>query len=538
MRLRESSLGVRHFFANGFAQSQPLHDDAGNLIYDGRRTFTYDAWNRLTEVRIDDGDGATGAGDTLVATFAYDGLGRRVSKTVDNAADWDCTYHYYYDTSWRRIEMRDGSNQVLKQYVYGTRYVDNPVQIGVNTDPGEDDDAEETGTQDYCDDFYYPVQDANFNVTGLVDSGGDLVERYEYTPYGQRAVFKNAGSSDETTSAPLYESQRVACGLQPAAWSICDLGHQGLLLDKEIGLYDNRRRVLQPRFGRFMQRDPIGYADGMGLYEYTSSSPNCRLDPTGLGSVLEGIYAWENSPAGHPDAGHGMYASEYRAFVSTIRQRAAEAIHSVRRPDRHYSLPIGLPTLADKLQKGLDHVVDFSPWPPAGATGRYLPFSNTMEVPRNASERTLIEELNHAYHDSAWWAYGPEYSEALAAAIDAILTNLGSLDAVENTIRRRGPCKTVKTHWKEFWDVMARSFGGDRYAVTFQWTELVYLKHDRKLTYNDVQEAMDAMGLKISCTQLEGLYNGIMEAEGVLDEEKPGQCCKVRCPEDLPPCFK
>jgi RHS repeat-associated protein len=267
--------------ANGFAASQPLHDPAGNLTYDGRHTFTYDAWNCLTEVRIDDGDGALDAGDTLVAAFAYDGLGRRVSKTVDNSADWDCTYHYYYDLAWRRIEMRDGSDQVLKQYVYGTRYVDNPVQIGVNTDPGEDDDAEETGTQDYCDDFYYPIQDANFNVVGVVNSAGDLVERYEYTPYGERTVFKNAGSSDATTSAPLYESQRVACGMQPAAWSLCDIGHQGLFLDKEIGLYDNRRRVLHPRFGRFMQRDPAGYADGMGLYEYVNSGPTGWVDPLG-----------------------------------------------------------------------------------------------------------------------------------------------------------------------------------------------------------------------------------------------------------------
>jgi hypothetical protein len=61
------------------------------------------AWNRLVQVRIDDGDGALDSGDTLVATHRYDGQGRRVSKTVDNAADWDCTYHYTYDTSWRRI---------------------------------------------------------------------------------------------------------------------------------------------------------------------------------------------------------------------------------------------------------------------------------------------------------------------------------------------------------------------------------------------------------------------------------------------------
>ena len=232
-------------------------------------------------------------------------MGRRVSKTVDNAADWDCTYHDYYDTSWRRIEMTGGSGHVLKQYVYGTRYVDNPVQIGVNTNPGEDDDGEEAGTQDFCDDFCWPIQDANFNVVGLVDSAGDLVERYEYTPYGERTVFTNAGSNDEATSAPLYESQRVEESGEPQAWSLCDLGHQGLFLDKELGLYDNRFRVLHPRFGRFMQRDPAGsradggqhadalnplsgnpatdeYPDGFNLYQCAGTNPLTFLDPQGL----------------------------------------------------------------------------------------------------------------------------------------------------------------------------------------------------------------------------------------------------------------
>jgi len=247
----------------------------------------------------DDGDGALhSAGDTLVATHRYDGLGRRVSKTVDNAADWDSTYHYTYDTSWRRIEMRDGTDQPLKQYVYGTRYVDNPLReaslvighsslvIGPTDQAPTDDPDFDPEDPDHDPAWYYPVQDANFNVAGLVDSAGDLVERYEYTPYGERTVFKNAGSSDETTSAPLYESQRVLrwvggnpTGEQP--YSYCDLGHQGLFLDKELGLYDNRFRVLHPRFGRFMQRDPMGYADGMSLYEYVHSGPTGWADPLG-----------------------------------------------------------------------------------------------------------------------------------------------------------------------------------------------------------------------------------------------------------------
>ena len=45
---------------------------------------------------------------------------------------------------------------------------------------------------DYSD--YWVVQDANYNVVGVVNEHGRLSERYEYTPYGHRVVFITAGS--------------------------------------------------------------------------------------------------------------------------------------------------------------------------------------------------------------------------------------------------------------------------------------------------------------------------------------------------------
>ena len=41
-------------------------------------------------------------------------MGRRISKAVDNFDDWDQTYHYYY-SGQQMVEMRDGSDQTIKQ---------------------------------------------------------------------------------------------------------------------------------------------------------------------------------------------------------------------------------------------------------------------------------------------------------------------------------------------------------------------------------------------------------------------------------------
>lgn len=41
------------------------------------------------------------------------------------------------------------------------------------------------------------------------------------------------------------------------------------------------KAYLHPRLGRFLQRDPAGYVDGMGLYEYERSGPLGQVDPTG-----------------------------------------------------------------------------------------------------------------------------------------------------------------------------------------------------------------------------------------------------------------
>lgn len=58
--------------------------------------------------------------------------------------------------------------------------------------------------------------------------------------------------------------------------------YTGRRYDPETGLYYYRARMYSPELGRFLQPDPIGYADGMNMYAYVGNNSINMVDPMGL----------------------------------------------------------------------------------------------------------------------------------------------------------------------------------------------------------------------------------------------------------------
>ena len=115
-------------------------------------------------------------------------------------------------------------------------------------------------------DAYVYLQDANYNVTAVVDNSGTVVERYSYTAYGESTVlepdFSNDPNGTDIDNEYLYTGRR---------------------LDPETGLQINRNRIYDPPLGRWLTRDPIGYVgSAYNLYEYVSGMPTVAIDPFGL----------------------------------------------------------------------------------------------------------------------------------------------------------------------------------------------------------------------------------------------------------------
>jgi RHS repeat-associated protein len=232
----------------GVGQAALKFDANGNLRIDETgRTLVYDAWNRLVQVK--DTSSAT------LANYAYDALNRRISELgPDLAYDlFGLTHHFYYSANWQVLEERVMA-VTHAQYVWSPVYVDALVL--------RDRDPSNAGA---LSEHLYVQQDANFNVTALVNTSGTVVERYVYDPYGAPTV---------------YDGNWSALAGSAFAWLYL---HQGGRYELQTGLYQFRNREYSPTLGRFVQRDPIGFAAGdTNIYRSVSDSPENFTDPSGL----------------------------------------------------------------------------------------------------------------------------------------------------------------------------------------------------------------------------------------------------------------
>ncbi len=160
-----------------------------------------------------------------IAEFAYDALGRRVSRITYHDSQ---TTRYYYNDKWQVLCEYDGNDIPKRWYAYGN-YIDEVLVTNVISAPA------------LC---KYYVHDHLYSPVALTSAGGTVQERYEYDAYGACTIGE---PNHAPRAASLYGNQ---CAFQGKRLDMLD--------DGNLELMAWPYRTYSPDIGRWSQTERLG----------------------------------------------------------------------------------------------------------------------------------------------------------------------------------------------------------------------------------------------------------------------------------------
>lgn len=235
------------------------YDVAGNrmrMVDGGMETlYTYDDANKMLT-----------AGST---TFAYDGAGNtRTATTGSNVTTYTWGFRNLM-TQWQ------STGQTTVSFAYDGR----GMRVSKIPDSG-------TATSFLLDGKEIAEEITGEDVASYVGPGlmscirGAVRTTYHTDGIGSTRATSNEGQVVQM--AALYDAYGSPVAGYPTG-SVSRFGYAGhyRYYRDDSGLDYLKARYYDPALGRFLSRDPIGFAGGLDLYAYVHNSPTHAVDPTG-----------------------------------------------------------------------------------------------------------------------------------------------------------------------------------------------------------------------------------------------------------------
>lgn len=228
---------------NGNLSSKILKSDNSKVT-----NFNHNTENQLISIRE-----YNGAIVTKETNYLYDAVGRRIKKEhVDNTNSANSFERkFQYDNQEILFEL-GGDNNLLSIFTHSGLRTDDVLAV------------EKSGTS------YFYLKDHLGTVNDIVDTNGNLVQHYVYSPFGKIVRIENAAGAD-ITATPMVENFYTFTGRE---------------YDKESGLFYYRARYYDSETGRFIQSDPhpgirTVPSSYNSKYIYAANSPGLHRDPSG-----------------------------------------------------------------------------------------------------------------------------------------------------------------------------------------------------------------------------------------------------------------
>lgn len=216
-----------------------VYDDNGNLVQEGlTRHFEWDHSDHMKVFRTQ----TQGAEPSVHAHYLYDATGQRVMKWVRRQGRVNMTVYVDGVFEHHRQITVGGVQENNTLHVMDDQQRIALVRVG---EPFSDDSTPAVK-------FHLGDHLGSSNV--VIDNSGELVNREEYTPYGE-------------TSFGSFARKRYR--------------FTGKERDEESGLNYHVERYFLAFLGRWIAADPIEVEGGLNLYEYAASNPINLIDSNG-----------------------------------------------------------------------------------------------------------------------------------------------------------------------------------------------------------------------------------------------------------------